>query len=120
MPVALEQFVKQLADSGVIAPGKLENFFPPNDSTAVSDLSPLVSDLSPLKGMALKEITFSPKQIAKGIELIRAMNSLQGIGITWDQIRPAAEFWRKYDAGEFGKPDSNAGSQGDEPSSTAR
>ena len=30
MAVALEQFVKQLADSGVIAPGKLENFVPPN------------------------------------------------------------------------------------------
>jgi hypothetical protein len=29
MAVALEQFVKQLADSGVIAPGKLENFIPP-------------------------------------------------------------------------------------------
>ncbi len=29
MPVALEQFVKQIADSGVIAPGKLENFLPP-------------------------------------------------------------------------------------------
>ena len=29
MPVALETFVKQLADSGVIAPGKLENFIPP-------------------------------------------------------------------------------------------
>src|ERR1700676_4255882 len=29
MAVALEQFVKQLADSGVIAPGKLEKFIPP-------------------------------------------------------------------------------------------
>jgi len=29
MAVALEQFVKQLEDSGVIAPGKLENFVPP-------------------------------------------------------------------------------------------
>ena len=29
MAVALEQFVKQLADSGVITPGKLENFIPP-------------------------------------------------------------------------------------------
>jgi len=29
MPVALEHFVKQLADSGVIAPGKLECFVPP-------------------------------------------------------------------------------------------
>ncbi|MGA2035590.1 MAG: serine/threonine-protein kinase, partial [Thermoguttaceae bacterium] len=32
MAVALEQFVKQLADSGVIAPGKLEGFIPPNAS----------------------------------------------------------------------------------------
>ena len=29
MAVGLEQFVKQLSDSGVIAPGKLENFVPP-------------------------------------------------------------------------------------------
>ncbi len=29
MTVALEQFVKQLTNSGVIAPGKLENFVPP-------------------------------------------------------------------------------------------
>ncbi len=29
MAVALEQFVKQLSDSGVVAPGKLENFLPP-------------------------------------------------------------------------------------------
>src|ERR1700676_997137 len=29
MAVALEQFVKQLTDSGVIAPGKLESFVPP-------------------------------------------------------------------------------------------
>ena len=29
MPIALEQFVKQLEDSGVISPGKLENFVLP-------------------------------------------------------------------------------------------
>jgi hypothetical protein len=29
MAVALETLVKQLADSGIIAPGKLENFVPP-------------------------------------------------------------------------------------------
>src|ERR1700727_539750 len=29
MAVALETFVKNLTDSGVIAPGKLENFIPP-------------------------------------------------------------------------------------------
>ena len=32
MAVALEQFVKQLTDSGVIAPSKLENFLPPKAS----------------------------------------------------------------------------------------
>ncbi len=32
MAVALEQFVKYLTDSGVIAPGKLENFIPPKAS----------------------------------------------------------------------------------------
>ena len=32
MAVALEQFVKQLTDSGIIAPGKLENFIPPKAS----------------------------------------------------------------------------------------
>src|SRR2546430_1682975 len=29
MAMALEQFVKQIEDSGVIAPGRLENFVPP-------------------------------------------------------------------------------------------
>ncbi len=29
MAVALEQFVKQIEDSGVVAPGKLESFVPP-------------------------------------------------------------------------------------------
>src|SRR6266566_1245397 len=29
MAVALEQFVKQISDSGIITPGKLENFVPP-------------------------------------------------------------------------------------------
>ena len=29
MAVALDQFVKQIKDSGVIAAGKLENFVPP-------------------------------------------------------------------------------------------
>src|ERR1700676_1552011 len=32
MTVALESVVKQLEDSGIIAPGKLENFIPPKAS----------------------------------------------------------------------------------------
>src|SRR6185503_11122134 len=32
MPLPLESVVKQLTDSGIIAPGKLENFVPPKAS----------------------------------------------------------------------------------------
>jgi len=39
MPVALETLVKQLSDSGVIAPGKLENYVPPKaHPTSVEEL----------------------------------------------------------------------------------
>src|SRR5579862_2661698 len=43
MAVALEQFVKQLADSGVIAPGKLEKFIPP--TAAPKDAKELAQQL---------------------------------------------------------------------------
>ena len=89
------------------------------NGTHVSDLSPLkgmpleavqcdgapVSDLSALQGMSLAMITFTPRNITKGLEVIRQMKSLKAIGIEWDQAPPTAEFWQKYDAGEFGKPD---------------
>ena len=90
------------------------------DRTQVSDLSPLqgmpltnlycyntpVSDLSPLQGMNLTDVAFTPKNITKGLDVIRQMKSLKtiGIGDTENQF-PPAEFWKKYDAGEFGKPE---------------
>ncbi|MGA2617884.1 MAG: SUMF1/EgtB/PvdO family nonheme iron enzyme [Thermoguttaceae bacterium] len=86
-------------------------------STLVSDLSPLkgmpltqlycngtpVSDLSPLEGLNLAEIAFTPKNITKGLEVIRQMKSLKTLGPVWDKRFPPAEFWKKYDAGEFNK-----------------
>ena len=86
----------------------------------VSDLSPLagmpltelccdhtqVSDLSPLKEMHLTLVWFTPKKITDGLDAIRQMKSLKTIGLSWedkDQF-PPDEFWKKYDAGEFGKP----------------
>ena len=89
-------------------------------NTPVSDLSPLkgmpltclhcdstrVSDLSPLEGMNLTVIAFSPKNITKGMDVIRRMKSLKTIANnSWagkDQFWPA-EFWKKYDAGEINK-----------------
>ncbi len=88
-------------------------------ATKVADLSPLagmplkslycyytpVSDLSPLAGMNLTDFQFSPKRIAKGLEVVRQMKSLKTIGVgTGQPALPAAEFWKKYDVGEFGQP----------------
>jgi hypothetical protein len=56
-----------------------------------------VTDLTPLRGMRLEYFTFSPGKIAKGVEIIRDMSSLLGIG-TPDMEEPSA-FWRRYDKG---------------------
>ncbi len=64
-----------------------------------------VSDLSPLEGQSLTTLAFTPKDIAKGIDVIRQMKSLKTIELDWDSDRfTPDEFWKKYDAGEFGKP----------------
>ncbi len=92
--------------------------------TPVSDLSPLrgmpltvmhfqgagVTDLSPLDGMKLTEIWFTPKKITKGIDVIRQMKSIGNIGVGWGLGENSGpdEFWKKYDAGEFGKPDTTS------------
>jgi Leucine-rich repeat (LRR) protein len=84
--------------------------------TSVSDLSPLagmtslktliaescrVSDLSPLKGLELETIRLTPKDITQGLGILRDMRSLKTIGIGHNQTWPAAEFWDRYDRGEF-------------------
>jgi serine/threonine protein kinase len=75
----------------------------------VSDLTPLagmpltslnlsgcakVKDLTPLRGMNLTEIYLNPPD--KGMDVLRQMKSLFRI----NQL-PPAEFWKKYDGGEF-------------------
>ncbi len=97
--------------------------------TPISSLSPLkgmkltelfcdntpISDLSPLEGMKLKKLAFTPPKISRGVAIVRQMQSLQQIGLNYDQLIPAAEFWKKYDAGEFGKPPATAKSTLDDP-----
>lgn len=63
-----------------------------------------VSDLRPLSGASMHKLIFTPKNITAGIEVVRSMASLAEIGVAWDRYWPAAEFWRRYDAGEFGPP----------------
>ncbi len=84
----------------------------------ITDLSPLkgmqltmlyligcgqVHDVTPLKGMSLTEVHLTPQNITKGMNLFRQMKSLKTIGIGVDGNSTVAEFWKKYDAGEFNK-----------------
>ncbi len=85
-------------------------------STGVSDLSPLngmplevlhcvnapISDLAPLQGLKLKTLSFSPENITSGMSALREMNSLESISVPGHPTISATEFWKKYDAGEFG------------------
>jgi len=61
-----------------------------------------VADLSPLLDMPLEEIRLTPKNITnQGLDILRNMKSLKTIGTDWNQVWPAAEFWARYEKGEF-------------------
>jgi serine/threonine protein kinase len=62
-----------------------------------------ITNLSSLQGMPLEVIRLTPKNITRGLDILRDMKSLKTIGILWDQAWPAAEFWERYDKGEFTK-----------------
>jgi formylglycine-generating enzyme required for sulfatase activity len=60
-----------------------------------------ITDLTLLRGMPLEEITLTPKNITRGLDILRDMKILKTIGIYWTQAWPAAEFWERFDNGEF-------------------
>jgi hypothetical protein len=60
-----------------------------------------ITDLNPLQDMPLEDIRLTPKKITQGLAILRAMKSLKTIGIDWSQAWTAAEFWQRYDKGEF-------------------
>jgi hypothetical protein len=64
-----------------------------------------ISDLTPLDGMELEDIRLTPKTITKGMVILRQMKSLKtiGIGERPDEALSVAEFWKRYEAGEFKK-----------------
>jgi hypothetical protein len=51
--------------------------------------------------MPLEDIHLTPKNISRGLDILRSMKSLKTIGIDWYKAWPAAEFWDRYDKGEF-------------------
>ncbi len=82
------------------------------EGTPVSDLRPLakmsslkrlhiggtkVKDLSPLEGLNLTRLIFSPKNITVGLQTIRNMKTLTEIGTTLDTRMPPSQFWQLYD-----------------------
>ena len=83
----------------------------------VSDLSPLkgmplktlsifatgVTDLTPLRDLPLEDVRLTPKNITKGLDVLRGMKGVKTIGINSGDCWPAAEFWARYDKGEFAK-----------------
>lgn len=88
--------------------------------TPVSNLQPLaalstlqrlniadtqVTDLTPLATMTLTRLIFTPGRIAKGLDVVRGMPSLQELDVQFEpdsrQAYSPSEFWRRYDAGEF-------------------
>jgi hypothetical protein len=59
-----------------------------------------VTDLTPLKGLPLKDVRLTPRNITKGMDVLREMKGLT-IGINRDARWPAVEFWERYEKGEF-------------------
>jgi serine/threonine protein kinase len=79
--------------------------------TNVEDLTPLqgmplqslyieecerIHDLTPLEELRLKDVHLKPKNIKQGMNALRRMKSIENIN-----TMPVADFWKKYDAGEF-------------------
>ena len=51
--------------------------------------------------MPLEHIRLTPKNITRGMDVLRDMKSLKTIGFDHKPAWPAAEFWQRYDKGEF-------------------
>ena len=60
-----------------------------------------IGDLSPLEDLPLTRLIFYPANVKQGLEMIRNKGSLQELGTDFESRMPPAEFWTKFDAGEF-------------------
>ena len=85
--------------------------------TGLVDLSPLangklerlhigqsaVTDLSPIQGLTLTRLIFTPERITHGMEVARNMASIREIGTTLDGRMSPLQFWPLYDQGKLAK-----------------
>jgi hypothetical protein len=51
--------------------------------------------------MELEQFLFTPKSITAGLDVLRDMTSLKQIGIDYEDYTSPADFWARYDKGEF-------------------
>lgn len=64
------------------------------------------TDLTPLAGLQLTQLVFTPSRITRGMEMVRQMATLQEIGTVFDDpensnVMPAPKFWELFDAGQI-------------------
>jgi hypothetical protein len=64
---------------------------------------PELRDVTPLRGMSIVELGLTPKLVTQGIDGLRSMTSLKLITMDNSNRFVPAEFWKRYDAGEFSK-----------------
>lgn len=83
--------------------------------TMVEDLTPLqglplvdvdlagstVSDLTPILNPSLRAISFSTDKVRRGVGALRALTTVETIGVSREERVPAATFWQSYDAGKL-------------------
>jgi len=61
-----------------------------------------VRDVRPVLGLTIAEMTVTPKDLtADALKALRAAKDIQRLGIAWNQMWPASEFWQRVDRGEF-------------------
>lgn len=103
-----------IRDLGVLRGKHLESL--DIENTAVEDLGVLagmstlkrlniagcaVADVTPLAGLRLERLIFTPSRIEKGLDVVRNMASLRAVGTSFEKVQPPAQFWSKLDAGEI-------------------
>ena len=55
-----------------------------------------IIDLTPIEGMKLQRLIFTPDRITRGIDIVKKMYSLQEIGTTFENRMPPGQFWAIY------------------------
>jgi hypothetical protein len=65
-----------------------------------------VTDLTPLKNLNLTRLIFTPNRIKAGLDVVRSMNSLRELDVTFREPKRLAptEFWSQHATGAFKKP----------------